>query len=87
MWVQPKDGAARAAWRLVAPDSTVYIIPDEHALKALKERLNIDVELHGNLRQLCQYAMAPRGTRGKAENWVLLEQVQWLRRGSDWLQR
>lgn len=68
--------------KLVSPMLCIYTVESKASLEALIERLGIDSHLAGNLKQVCGYDIAPRGKSaiGKAQGWVLLQNVKWLRR-------
>ena len=67
---------------LVAPDATLYIVPDEAALQRVARARNppLGSAMVANLRKLLQWTPKPAGRtkhRDEADHWQLLSSVVW----------
>ena len=71
---------------LVSPEGILYVIHDtgvsQPGLAELRRR-RPDLPLSKNLYQLFGWTEAPRGRRGKAGDWQLLEDVRWAVNATD----
>ena len=71
---------------LVAPDATLYIVPDEAALQRVARAREppLGSAIVANLRQLLQWTPKPAGRtkhRDESDNWQLLSSVVWAGQG------
>ena len=84
-----KRGAARSMpYRLVSPDRKLYLVDNEHDLKAVGKLYGLTSPQIRNVRQLLGWTGVgnhsgdrnDRTERKEAENFQLLSQIHWLKR-------